>query len=114
VPFRIKRSRLAAVGLLFCVLAALFAVEAKLAWYGPDPGPSTQISASKLQPAEAPRIIAETLSFSANVLPIPFISLIVVVLAVNILFARCAEADAGRQVPVGFSPQVFFRPPPSL
>jgi hypothetical protein len=110
---KVRRNRLAVFGLLFCALVALFAVEAKLAWYGPDAGPASQISASKLQPTEAPRIPAEVLSFAAPVLHIAAIALIVAVLAFSELFARSGEADGTRQVPLGFSPQVFFRPPPS-
>jgi len=100
--------------LLFCVLAALFALEAKLAWYGSDPGPISHISSSKLQPTEAPRILAEALSFSDAVLHLASISLVLLAPAFIIGFARCAEAAAARQVAVGFSPQVFLRPPPSL
>ncbi|MBS1801875.1 MAG: hypothetical protein JST28_00830 [Acidobacteria bacterium] len=111
--FRFRRNRLAVLGLLFCALAALFAVEAKLAWYGPDPGPVSQISSSKLQATDAPRIIAEAISVSTPVVHVAPIVLVVALLAFC-AFAMSAEADSTRQVFVGFSPQVFFRPPPSL
>jgi hypothetical protein len=112
--FRFRRNRLAVLGLLFCALAALFAVEAKLAWYGPDPGPVSQISSSKLQATDAPRVIAEAISVSTPVVHVAPIVLVVALPAFCAFFAMSAEADSTRQVFVGFSPQVFFRPPPSL
>jgi hypothetical protein len=45
-----------------CLLAALFAFEAKLAWFSPAGTPCAQISAAKLQPAAAPKLIAEVLA----------------------------------------------------
>jgi len=112
--FRFKRNRLAVLGLLFCALAALFAVEAKLAWYGPDPGPATQISASKLQLTEAPRILAEAISISATVLFAASILAVATPHAFSAFPAHRIEADFVRHVFFGFSPQVFFRPPPTL
>ena len=108
---------MAGLGLLLCVLAALFAIEAKLAWYGPAASPATQISASKLQPSEAPRVVAQALASSRPVAHFPAIGQILS-LAIAVSAARISPrvADAPRTgVPrFGFSPQTFFRPPPSL
>src|SRR5580692_4213637 len=60
MPFRHSpvRWQLKALGMLLCLLAALFAVEAKVAWFGPDGSPSAQISAAKLQLEDAPKTAA--------------------------------------------------------
>lgn len=105
------------LGLLLCALATLFAVEAKVAWYGPDNGGVTQISASKLQPSEAPRLIAQVLSSSNTALH--FTAILVVAAAVVLVplgdaVARPGNDAAGSAVAVGFSPQVLFRPPPTF
>lgn len=51
---RLRRASLA-VGL--CLLAFLFAFEAKTAWYGPPSGPSSDIRAAKALPACTPELV---------------------------------------------------------
>lgn len=53
--FRVRRDTLA-LGL--CLLAALFALEAKIAWYGPTAGPEVDISRRKALPADLPSVVS--------------------------------------------------------
>ena len=50
-----------AVGTFLCLLAFTFAIEAKLAWYGPQSSSNVQLSSTKLQLADATRMIEEKL-----------------------------------------------------
>jgi hypothetical protein len=103
-----------------CLLALSFAMEAKMAWYGPSAGLGSGISAAKAWPADMPRVVNYGVPTPDPVHPrIPF-----AVLAV-FTFVSIAGADhwerqdplRGR-VPVVakayFSPFLFFRPPPAL
>src|ERR1039458_3665322 len=40
-----------------CFLAFAFAIEAKWAWYGPQGGPVSDVSAAKARPAEVPDVV---------------------------------------------------------
>ena len=105
-----------AFGVVLCLLAAVFAIEAKVAWFSPDGSPPAQISASKLQPADAPRLIAQALD-SPEAVPniLPESSLIVALALAVALLAFVPAAKRDRLEPStspGFSPPHFFRPPP--
>ena len=50
-----------ALGVGLCFLAAVFAIEAKLAWFSPAGTPPAQVSPSKMQPAGAPKLVAHAL-----------------------------------------------------
>ena len=106
--------RLTILGIVLCLLAALFAIESKLAWYEPVGSPTFQISASKLQAAEGPRLIAQALASS---LPAPYLEEIATILAFIIGAAGCAvlpeKAQTARALSFGFSPNLFLRPPPA-
>jgi hypothetical protein len=101
--------------MLLCLLAVLFAVEAKLAWFGPDGSPTAQISASKLQPADSPKIAAHS---HASSLPggllLQFAAILVVALmgrgAIRLPWRVSATTIPGSP---SFFPSLFFRPPPS-
>jgi hypothetical protein len=102
---------------VLCVLAALFAIEAKLAWYGPDSSPASHISASKLQPTEAPRLVAQAIASSDSIAHFPAVLQIIavsLVMGATPVAPRSADVPPVRLIAVGFSPQAFFRPPPSL
>jgi len=105
-----------AFGAILCLLAAGFAIEAKVAWYSPVGSPSLQISASKLQPADAPRLIAQALdSPAAAAHTVPEGSLIVALALVVALVTFYPAAKRDRLAPSaspGFSPPHMFRPPP--
>ena len=108
--------RLTILGIVLCLLAALFAIESKLAWYEPVGSPTFQISASKLQAAEAPRLVAQALASS---LPAPYLEEIATILAFILVIgaAGCAvlpeKAQTARALSFSFSPNLFFRPPPA-
>jgi hypothetical protein len=102
------------IGVVLCLLAALFAIEAKLAWYAPDNAPASQISASKLLAADAPRIAALAVASSlAAQLFWPAILLLSMAFPVApIAFARLTAAHLPKPPSFSFSPSLFFRPPP--
>jgi hypothetical protein len=39
-----------------CLLAMAFAVEAKIAWYGPVSGPGSEVRAAKALPSDVPQV----------------------------------------------------------
>lgn len=101
-----------------CLLAALFAVEAKMAWYGPTSGVGSDVRASKAMPADAPELVEHGIPVPDPIHP-------------HILFAVLSApfVDAPQVVPVShewlkdrprefakvfLSSPIFFRPPPAL
>jgi hypothetical protein len=123
--FLIRHSRLTALGIVLCVLAALFAVEAKIAWFSPAGSASAQISFDKARPAEPPKALP--LRFNAPAAPFSdFAPTAVLLPAVFLLAAAFLLASAAffqfgsalRRAQVSSSPDfcaaLFFRPPPSL
>src|ERR1700693_272133 len=80
------RWQLTVLGMLLCLLAALFAIEAKVAWFGPYGSPTAQISSAKLQPPDAPKIAAP---IDAPSFPIAWLPQVAVILAFS-LFSRRA------------------------
>ncbi|HKD60879.1 MAG TPA: hypothetical protein VKB47_10480 [Terracidiphilus sp.] len=112
------RRQLCVIGLVLCLLAALFALEAKLAWFSPAGTPCAQISAAKLQPADAPRLIAQVLvaPHAWPHFPAEAHLLLAVVLFVTIA-TQFFELDREGVKPLisnAFSPHLFRRPPPKL
>ena len=105
------------MGIALCLLAALFAIEAKLAWYGPHGSPATQISASKLMVTDAPRLVAQALASSGlipHVCGIPAIASLTLMISVARWTPQPAEVWTVRFHSSGFSSHLFFRPPPAL
>jgi hypothetical protein len=107
------------VGVL-CLLAFLFAVEAKLAWYGPVYGPGCDVRAAKACPVDAPKVVGHGISSpnSAHCL-ISFALVIVFAVAstmqMNLLLGRNLEGKPQQASLVAFSStNLFFRPPPTL
>jgi hypothetical protein len=110
------RWQLTVLGILMCLLAALFAVEAKVAWFGPDGGPTAQISSTKLQPADAPKVATP---IDAPSFPAAWLPEIAVILAFALNWRRMSVLPRQRwscTIPgsPSFFPSVFFRPPPSI
>lgn len=105
------------MGLALCLLAALFAVEAKLAWYRPDGSTASQISASKLQRADAPRLVAKALA-SSELVPHSLGIAAMVGLALMLGLAsrtlQLVEARPAAFLSFELSPHLFVRPPPAL
>jgi hypothetical protein len=112
----IRRASLA-VGL--CLLAFLFAVEAKTARYGPEVGPGSDVRAEKALPVDIPKLIERGVTAPDPVYP----QFPVAILAVwtVVLVARAIELPGrlivNEQFQVSatpyFSPNIFFRPPPA-
>ena len=110
------RWHLTVLGMFLCLLAAVFAVEAKMAWFGPDGGPTAQISAAKLQPADSPKVAAQ------GHLP-SFPSILFQQIAVLLALASTSRRETFRRLSAreltapgspGFFPSLFFRPPPGF
>jgi len=114
----IRRSRLAILGIVLCLLAALFAVEAKIAWYSPAGSASALISSTKLQAADAPKLILHASSVLAPALHFienaAVLSLALFWLALMSRAAQTAPARLQVSASPSFSPPLFFRPPPVL
>jgi hypothetical protein len=117
--FLIRHSRLTALGMTLCLLAALFAVEAKIAWFSPAGSAGAQISSAKARPAEPPKALPQHF---ASLAP-PAGSFIAITTLLAVVRIMTPNAAAGVRVarirPVVFRPDIFpaalfFRPPPSL
>ena len=110
-----RRWRLCAFGTVLCLLAALFAFEAKLAGYSnPSSTPSSQISAAKLWPADASKLIAQALSAPSILrhLPAEPIVLALFVAMVPLSFGEPVCEGHKLQISYRHSPHLFQRPPP--
>jgi hypothetical protein len=100
---------------VLCLLAALFAIEAKVAWFSPAGSPSAQISAAKLQPTDAPRHIAQALTapdlqhFSAEA---PLLLLFAVLLTPTCEIFHSPGETVRVSASPGFYFSLFRRPPP--
>jgi len=117
--FLIRHSRLTALGILLCVLAALFAMEAKIAWFSPAGSASAQISFAKARPAEQPKPLAQR--FHSQAPPANGFAGFVTLLTAALMPAtpaigsvRPARTHWQVSASPGFSAALFFRPPPVL
>lgn len=111
-----RRNWLAAFGILFCMLAAVFAVEAKLGWYSPNTTARVELSASKLPGDDAPRFVVGNLVSTPAPVPglVPQAVLFVAaVLAPTVVFIGKPPAAPRHDFASSsiFPPQ-FLRPPP--
>jgi hypothetical protein len=116
IPNHLRRSALA-VGL--CLLAFVFALEAKFAWYGPANGPLTTIQSAKALPTDLPELVSHGVSVHPDApLQLALICLSALVTAVLVRaesFCRLDLASKRRSLSATsyFSPGLFFRPPPA-
>ena len=101
-----------------CLLAFVFAVEAKTAWYGPAAGPGSAVRAAKALPADMPRVIEHGIPVPDPIHPqMPFAllaALSMLSLPMDRPLRNAASRGDFRFFPAAISPQVFFRPPPAL
>jgi hypothetical protein len=110
--------RFTALGVVLCVLAFLFAFEAKLAWFSPLGSPPSQISAAKLQPADASKQIAAVLAAPGVLHPMSVGAAQALLFALPVLIVdrrpvRRAVRDRFKVCSFpGFIPSLFVRPPP--
>jgi hypothetical protein len=113
---RLRHSRVTALGIVLCLLAAVFAIEAKVAWFSPAGSPSAQISSSKLQSADATRQSAYTVGNAHQLnpadTPLPRIFAATVALVAAIPFRRPLRDVFIAKVSPGFTAPLFRRPPP--
>jgi hypothetical protein len=115
---RPRRSRVTALGIALCLLAAVFAIEAKVAWFSPAGSPSAQISASKLQTADATRESAHALGSAHPInpahapLPRVFAAAVATVAATPFRRPLCDVFIA--KVSPDFHAPLFRRPPPQV
>lgn len=113
---RSKRWCMAALGTVMCLLAALFAVEAKVAWYSPAGSARAQISYAKLRAAEPAKLMVHGQS---QTVPghLPVVS---VLAACALLCAAVTGLHDSAPRPLklskspAFSASHFFRPPPRV
>ena len=102
------------LGAVLCLLAAAFAMEAKLGWFSANGHVRVELSSTKLQLADAPRHTVQALSVPAPTSHFPaeiplFLLFAAIVL---VMFVPRPVASSPRPTWFLFSPQHFFRPPP--
>jgi len=110
-----RRSPLA-LGL--CLLAILFALEAKTAWYGPAAGPGSDIRAAKALPVGSPELVEHGLPAPDPAHPHASFAALPDSVLTPFLWAgvpAISEILRGQRPifsPAHLSPALFFRPPP--
>ena len=109
---RLLGRNILAVGL--CLLAVLFAVEAKLAWYSPVSGPGSEIRSAKPYRADAPQVIdrgASSTDVTHSLIALALLATIEV--ASVIVLTGDREGNPRQACLIAFSAtNLFFRPPP--
>jgi hypothetical protein len=105
-----------ALGIALCLLAAVFAIEAKVAWFSPAGSPSAQISASKLQTADTTResghAVVGAHPINPAEIPLPRIVAAAVATAADIPFRQpLCDVFIAKVFP-DFHAPLFRRPPP--
>ena len=102
------------------LLAFAFAMEAKMAWYGPKSDTTLEISATKALRTDFPRLVDHGTPASQPVMPVSLLAWVAMFVATATAVSMVAEARQLARVPIPirsrsyFSPLLFFRPPPSL
>jgi hypothetical protein len=109
---------LSALAVVLCVLAFLFACEAKFAWYSPTNDASNQVSAAKALRVDAPALVTHGISSTDRALAQAAFS------ATAILIAFCAaligswqrrsalSSHSSDYLPSYLRSPIDFRPPP--
>jgi hypothetical protein len=116
--FRYVRRSPFAFGL--CLLAFLFAIEAKTAWYAPTAGLGSNISAAKALPADSPKLVEHGISSPDTAHSVIAFIAQVAILAAALISTSAAAIQANepvrRQIFIdpSSSPATFFRPPPAV
>jgi len=113
-PRHLNRQKLFA--LVLCLLALVFAFEAKMAWYLPAHTAGSEVQAAKALPADTPQPIAHGLP---GQLALFFLLPIAILFGLADIRASRSETcfgesqtDRSPSVSSAFSPGNFFRPPP--
>jgi hypothetical protein len=101
-----------------CILAFLFAFEAKLAWYSPPRDPGSQVAAAKALRADSPALISHGNSAPERVQQHAAATVLALVSALPLApsdpFGNLLALSADRSVRslVFLVPSIGFRPPP--
>jgi len=118
--FSSAETRRTTLALVLCLLAVLFAVEAKTAWYGPTTAPGGNVQSQKARPADLPAVVSHGVSNSPRItfaLALIFLASAGAIASMVAGSFPGAKAHSSRiQVSAAhyFSPGLFFRPPPAL
>ena len=114
----IRHSRLTALGIMLCLLAALFAVEAKIAWFSPAGSASAQISFAKARPAEPPKTLPQRIvsltpadNFAGAA---TFVVLALLLVTTHPFVSVVVPTEPQVSGSSNYCPSLFFRPPPAL
>jgi hypothetical protein len=101
-----------------CLLALVFAFEAKTAWYGTARDPGSTVQFAKALPADLPQVVSHGIPTPDPLHPaIPFLVFAVLLLSIGSESRMTRETRCGLRTPVTaafFFPKLFFRPPPAL
>ena len=112
--------RRAPVALGLCLLAFLFAIEAKTAWYGPAAGFGSSVRAAKAQPVATPKLVEHGVPAPDPAHPdAPFLALPPIAVALILCFPTQTRGEVlPGHIPnfsaAGFSFSNLFRPPPAF
>jgi len=108
------------LALILCLLAVLFALEAKTAWYGPANGPRSDIQSQKALPADLPAAGHHGISAHQPAtfpLALMFFEFVAAITWTGARFHPGIDIDFN-YFPVSaasyFTPGLFYRPPPAL
>ena len=103
-----------------CLLAVLFALEAKTAWYGSTSGLHDDVQSQKARPADLPSVVSHGVSTLPPVtfpLTLIFVASVAAIASTDADFLPGVDLDFNH-IPVSaapyFSPALFFRPPPAV
>lgn len=102
-----------------CLLAALFAIEAKIAWFNPAGEAHYPIQSSKARPADTAAAITQDAPMQAPFPPQIFLLVVAFMAASPCIllweqWRRAVLHHIPAFSPFSFSPGLFFRPPPAL
>src|SRR5579859_3729779 len=104
--------------LILCLLAVVFALEAKIAWYMPPHTLGSEVQDAKALPADTPQLIPHGLSGQPPLfifLPFTFLfALAAVCICRPLFYCGVKVNDRSPSSSSAFSPGNFFRPPPVL
>lgn len=112
--------RRAPLALGLCLLAFLFAIEAKTAWYGPAAGFGGNVRAAKAQPATSPQVVEHGVPAPDPAHPNAAFALLpqIATAMLTALLARGLGDVLPHQhlrfLAAGFSFANLFRPPPTF
>jgi hypothetical protein len=114
----VRALRCSVFAFALCILAVLFAVEAKLAWYSPAGTSVSDISAAKARPFEYPKVLSQSFIApdSAHAqLAFAHFAAFTATTAINSNETASVPNFISKKffTASNFSPHLFYRPPPA-